>query len=74
MEASVSPRTPSAQQDEQFMKWIMSKEAEKYWAYDREGKRMKLKEGWGKAQSEYDRITGLKENDLKDYYINYSIE
>ncbi len=64
----------SAQQDEQFLKWILSKEAEKYWAWDREGKRMKLKEGWGKAQAEYDRIVGLKESDLKVYDITHSIE
>ena len=50
----------TAQHDEQFLKWILSREAETYWAFDRHGKRLKLKAGWGKAQEEYDRIVGAK--------------
>ena len=55
----------SAQQDEQFLKWITSATAEIYWGYDEiTGQRVKLKLGWGKAQIEYDRIMakGLKES------------
>ena len=48
----------SAQQDEQFLKWILSKTAEFYWEFDEHGKRVKLKAGWEKAQQEYDRIMG----------------
>ena len=48
----------SAQQDEQFLKWIASTMAEIYWEYDENGERVKLKPGWEKAQKEFDRITG----------------
>jgi hypothetical protein len=74
MEATAPLEPHSVQQDEQFIKWIMSKEAEKYWAFDRHGKRLKLTTGWDKAQKEYDRIMGLKEKDLKVYDIQSSIE
>ena len=47
----------SAQNDEQFMKWILSTTAERYWELDDKGQRIKLKAGWEKAQTEYDRIT-----------------
>ena len=61
----------SAQQDEQFMMWIMSRTAELDWEYDiMTGQRIKLKPGWEKAQMEYDRIAGLRaklEKGLKDY-------
>ena len=58
MEASVI-------QDEQFMRWITSAAAERYWIYDGKGQRIQLKAGWEKAQAEYDRITGrgLEKND-----------
>ena len=59
----------TAQHDEQFLKWILSREAETYWAFDRHGKRLKLKAGWNKAQAEYDRITGLKENSENDLKV-----
>jgi hypothetical protein len=63
----------TALQDEQFLKWILSKEAEQYWALDRQGKRIKLKEGWGKAQAEFERIVG-NEKDLKVCEPTYGIE
>ena len=53
----------SAQQDEQFIKWITSATAEIDWEYDENGERVKLKPGWEKAQSEFNRIMG---NGLKD--------
>jgi len=48
----------SAVQDEQFMRWILSTTAERFWEFDERGHRIKLKAGWEKAQSEYDRIMG----------------
>ena len=53
----------SAQQDDQFLKWITSATAEIYWEYDENGERVKLKPGWEKAQIGLNRITG---NGLKD--------
>ena len=38
-------------EDEQFIKWIMSTTAEIYWEYDEQGRRVKLKPGWEKAQT-----------------------
>ena len=67
----------SAQQDEQFPKWILSKTAEVYWEFGESGQRIKLKPGWEKAQTEYNRIRGLKgnsENDLKLCDPTYTIE
>ena len=52
----------SAQQDEQFIKWIMSRTAEAYWEFDESGQRVKLKPGWEKANSEYIRIMDLRNN------------
>ena len=66
----------STQQDEQFLKWILSKTAEVYWEFGESGQRIKLKPGWEKAQTEYNRIQGLKENsenDLKLCELTYSI-
>ena len=48
----------SAHQEEQFIKWIMSKTVEIYWEFDKHGQRIKLKPGWEKAQKEFDRIAG----------------
>ena len=68
----------SVQNDEQFMKWILSTTAERYWELDETGQRIKLRAGWEKAQTEYDRITGkgLKdksESDLKLCDPTYNI-
>ena len=54
----------SAIQDEQFMRWILSVTAERFWEFVDKGQRVKLKAGWGKAQAEYDRTVGkgLEEN------------
>ena len=69
----------SAQQDEQFLKEILSATAERYWAFDENGQRVRLQPGWEKAQAEYNRIAGkgLKknsENDLKVCQPTYGIE
>jgi hypothetical protein len=71
MEATASRQrfaigTPLVQQDEQFLKWMVSQESEKYWVLDREGKRMKLKRGWSKVQEEYDYIKAKCENQITD--------
>ena len=57
-------------QDEQFMRWILSTTTDRFGEFDERGQRMKLKAGWEKAQSEYDRIMGRDlggntKNDLK---------
>ncbi len=67
----------NAQEDEQFMKRILSRTAVAYWEFDEHGKRSKLKPGWGLAQTEYNRIKGLKEkseNDLKVCGTLYHIQ
>jgi len=69
----------SAVQDEQFMRWILSTTAERFWEFDERGQRIKLKAGWGKAQSEYDRIMGRDseekpKNDLKLWQPTCSIQ
>ena len=48
----------TAQQDEQFFKWITGPIAREYWEFDQNGHRIKLKPGWEKAQKEYNRILG----------------
>ncbi len=62
---------PNAQEDEQFMKWILSETAKPKWEFDENGPR------WEKAQTEYNRISGLQENsesDLKVREPTHSIE
>ena len=64
-------------QDIEFMRWLDSKECERYWVKDEKGENMILRSGWDKAQEEYNRIKGLKENsenDLKLCDPTYSIE
>ena len=66
-------------QDEQFMRWILSTTAERFWEFDERGQRIKLKAGWEKAQSEYDRIMGrdlggIPKNDLKLWQPTCSIQ
>ena len=48
----------SAQNDEQLIRWILSETAKPYWNLDAHGQRTKLKSGWEKAQTEYNRIIG----------------
>ncbi len=55
-------------EDIEFVRWLDSKEAEKFWDRDENGETVILRLGWDLAQKEYDRIRGLKgnsENDLK---------
>ena len=55
-------------EDMEFVRWLDSKEAEKFWDRDENGETVILRLGWDLAQKEYNRIKGLKEkskNDLK---------
>ena len=55
-------------EDNEFARWLDSKECEHYWETDENGERVILRAGWDKAQAEYNRLKGLKEkseNDLK---------
>ena len=55
-------------EDMEFLRWLESKEAEEFWDLNEHGEKQILREGWEKAQIEYDRIKGLKGNseiDLK---------
>ena len=68
---------PNAYQGEQFPRWILSEMAKTYWDFDEHGQQSKLKPGWEKAQTELNRIMGLKEkseNDLKLWNPTRSIE
>jgi hypothetical protein len=43
-------------EDIEFFRFIRSSVCDDFWEKDERGNRLKLLEGWGKAQSEYDRI------------------
>jgi len=49
-------------QDMEFMRWLDDKDAEAYWDKDENGEKVILRSGWDKAQIEYNRIKGFKEN------------
>ena len=49
-------------QDMEFMRWLDGKDAEAYWDKDEKGEKVILRSGWDKAQIEYNRTDGLKEN------------
>ena len=64
-------------EDTEFMRWLDSKESERFWDKDESGEKVILRSGWEKAQAEYNRIKGLKgnsENDLKVSGTLYLIE
>ena len=55
-------------EDKEFVRWLDSKEGERFWEMNDEGGRVILRSGWDRAQAECNRIKGLKEkteNDLK---------
>ena len=55
-------------EDREFMRWLESKECERYWDKDENGEMVILRSGWDRAYEEYNRIKDLKgksENDLK---------
>ena len=55
-------------EDKEFMRWLDSKDGERFWEMNDEGERVILRPGWDRAQAEYNQIKGLKEkseNDLK---------
>ena len=64
-------------EDMEFMRWLESKECERYWDKDENGEKVILRSGWDRAYEEYNRIKGLKgksENDLKVCDTIYHIE
>ncbi len=52
--------------DIEFLEWILSERLKEYWDFDEEGRRLKIKKGWTRAQTEYERIMGLRGKRLKD--------
>ena len=64
-------------EDREFMRWLDSKECERYWDKDENGEKVILRSGWDRAYEEYTRIKGLEgksENDLKVCDTTYHIE
>ena len=64
-------------EDKEFMRWLDSKECERFWEMDEKGEMVILRPGWDRAYEEYKRIKGLKdktEKDLKVYGTLYHIE
>jgi len=49
-------------EDIEFLKWLDSKENEKFWVKDENGEKVLLKDGWDKAQEEYNRIKQVADN------------
>ena len=56
-------------EDIEFVRWLDSKEADKFWDRDENGETVILRLGWEKAQIEYIRIKGLKENSENDLKV-----
>ena len=57
-------------EDKEFMRWLDSKECERFWEMDEKGEMVILRSGWDRAYEEYNRIkeslvVNLKK-DLKD--------
>jgi len=57
-------------EDIEFVRWLDSKEAEQFWDRDENGETVILRLGWEKAQIEYNRIKGLKENSENDLKVS----
>ncbi len=55
--------------DQEFIRWLDSKEAERFWERDESGETVILRMGWDLAQKEYNRIKGLKENSENDLKV-----
>ena len=53
-------------EDIEFVRWLDSKEAEKFWDRDENGETVILRLGWDLAKKEYDLLKGLKENSEND--------
>ena len=43
-------------EDREFMRWLESKECERYWDTDENGEMVILRSGWDRAYEEYNRI------------------
>ena len=50
------------QQDLQFMKWLDSKEGERYWTTNNDGEKVLLKIDWEKTHEEYKKIKPIADN------------
>ena len=46
-------------EDREFMRWLESKECERYWDKDENGEKVILRSGWDRAYEEYNRIKKL---------------
>ena len=57
------------QEDLEFVRWLDSKEAEQFWDRDENGEKQILRKGWEKAEIEYNRIKGVKENSENDLKV-----
>ncbi len=60
-------------EDMEFVRWLDSKEAEQFWDRDANGETVILRLGWEKAQIEYNRTKGLKENSENDLKLKQPI-
>ena len=43
-------------EDKEFMRWLDSKDGERFWEMDEKGERVILRPGWDRALTEYNRI------------------
>ena len=43
-------------EDKEFMRWLDSKEGERFWEMDDQGEMVILRSGWDRAYEEYNRI------------------
>ena len=43
-------------EDKEFMRWLDSKEGERFWEMDEKGEKVILRPGWIRALTEYNRI------------------
>ena len=57
-------------EDKEFVRWLDSKEGERFWEMNDQGEMVILRSGWDRAQAEYNRIKESLavnlEKDLKD--------
>ncbi len=64
-------------EDKEFMRWLDSKEGERFWEKDEKGERVILRSGWDRAQAEYNRIkeslAANSHRDLKRLVVHYII-
>ena len=49
-------------EDIALLRWLDSEENERFWVKDENGEKVLLKDGWDKAQEEYNRIKQVADN------------